>query len=166
MLLNELVLFSPGRILDYSPDKNRQKKQQTFGRNWVLCLQKTGKEHQTFLSSFPSNRTENIFWFVFKFNFLFASEGKEVNPHIFDVMSPWIKERWCFCVCVTLIGYKQAFTSCFHRQDAVLATDHNAVHCTITIFLVFIPSHQPEGWTSLGLASRLAHISLSWPRSS
>lgn len=104
-----------------------------------FAFKKTGKEHQTFLSSFPSNRTENIFWFVFKFNFLFASEGKEVNPHIFDVMSPWIKERWCFCVCVTLIGYKHAFTSCFHRQDAVLATDHNAVHCTITIFWYLSP---------------------------
>lgn len=41
-----------------------------------------------FSSSLPSNGTEKMFLFAFKFNFLFATAGKEVNPHIFDVVSP------------------------------------------------------------------------------
>lgn len=50
MLLNELVLFSPGRIrIIHLTKTNKQKNQQTFGRNWVVCLQKRRKVHQTFL---------------------------------------------------------------------------------------------------------------------
>lgn len=58
-------------------------------------------------------------------------------------------------------------TSSSHTQDAVVATDHNAVPCTITIFLVFIPSRSAGGLIiPLGLAPWLAHINLSWPHSS
>lgn len=97
MILNELVLFFASEDLDYSPDKIAQ---QLHSINFWMkqdCLPQIKKKRklpETFLSSFSGNGTINMFLFgcsFFKFNFLFASVGKEVNPHLFDVKRPRIK---------------------------------------------------------------------------
>lgn len=123
----------------------------TFGWSGIVCLKKNigncirrfllpslGMEQQTCfcLGFFKNSISYSLQWGKKLILIFLMSRDHELSRGDTSVVFLW-KTR----------SHKLS-TSCLHTEDAVLATDHNAIHCTITIFWYLSLSHQPEGWTS------------------